>query len=58
MFGLRVEPVRGVLLSESALLLPRATVAGTVHHVVWALGPDDHEAWRERVLRGGGRLSI
>jgi glyoxalase family protein len=28
--------------------------AGTVHHVAWASRPDDHAAWRERVIRGGG----
>jgi glyoxalase family protein len=27
--------------------------AGTVHHVAWASEPDDHQAWRERVLEGG-----
>jgi glyoxalase family protein len=29
--------------------------AGTVHHVAWASTPEEHEAWRERVLEGGGR---
>jgi glyoxalase family protein len=29
--------------------------AGTVHHVAWASPMDDHEAWREQVLRAGGR---
>ena len=28
--------------------------AGTVHHVAWASTMDDHEAWRERVIEGGG----
>jgi glyoxalase family protein len=28
--------------------------AGTVHHVAWASAMDDHEAWRERVIAGGG----
>jgi glyoxalase family protein len=28
--------------------------AGTVHHVAWASQMDDHAAWRERVLEGGG----
>ncbi len=27
--------------------------AGTVHHVAWASPPDEHEAWRARVLEGG-----
>ncbi len=30
---------------------------GTVHHVAWTSLMDDHPAWRERVLRGGGRPS-
>ncbi len=29
--------------------------AGTVHHVAWASQMDDHPAWRERVIEGGGR---
>ena len=29
--------------------------AGTVHHVAWASPTGDHEAWRRRVLDGGGR---
>ena len=29
--------------------------AGTVHHVAWASTPEEHEAWRERVIEGGGR---
>ena len=29
--------------------------AGTVHHVAWASTQEDHEAWRARVLEGGGR---
>jgi glyoxalase family protein len=28
--------------------------AGTVHHVAWASQIDDHVAWRERVIAGGG----
>jgi glyoxalase family protein len=28
--------------------------AGTVHHVAWSSPIEDHEAWRERVARGGG----
>ena len=28
--------------------------AGTVHHVAWSSLVDDHPAWRDRVLRGGG----
>ena len=29
--------------------------AGTVHHVAWASRPEEHEAWRERVLAIGGQ---
>jgi glyoxalase family protein len=29
--------------------------AGSVHHIAWASQMDDHEAWRDRVISGGGR---
>ncbi|HZU21043.1 MAG TPA: VOC family protein [Gaiellaceae bacterium] len=29
--------------------------AGTVHHVAWASLPEEHEAWREKVIDGGGQ---
>jgi glyoxalase family protein len=29
--------------------------AGTVHHVAWAAPAGEHEAWRQRVLEGGGQ---
>ncbi len=29
--------------------------AGTVHHVAWASPPDEHEAWRQKVIEGGGQ---
>ena len=29
--------------------------AGTVHHVAWASPPEQHDAWRERVLEAGAR---
>jgi glyoxalase family protein len=28
---------------------------GTVHHVAWACQPTEHEAWRQRVIDGGGQ---
>jgi glyoxalase family protein len=28
--------------------------AGTVHHVAWASTPEEHEAWRQRVVEAGG----
>jgi glyoxalase family protein len=27
---------------------------GTVHHVAWASTPEEHEAWRQKVIEGGG----
>ena len=27
--------------------------AGTVHHIAWGSSPEEHEAWRERVIAGG-----
>ena len=32
-----------------------ASGAGTVHHVAWAPGMEEHEAWRERVAQAGMR---
>jgi glyoxalase family protein len=29
--------------------------AGTVHHVAWASQPAEHEAWRDKVIEGGGQ---
>lgn len=31
--------------------------AGTVHHIAWASRDGDHEAWRERALEGGARVT-
>jgi len=28
--------------------------SGTVHHVAWSSTMDDHHAWRDRVIQGGG----
>jgi glyoxalase family protein len=28
--------------------------AGTVHHVAWSSPPEEHEAWRARVIEAGG----
>ncbi|MGH7594537.1 MAG: VOC family protein, partial [Gemmatimonadales bacterium] len=33
--------------------LPGRAGAGTVHHVAWATEPAEHEAWLERLHRGG-----
>ena len=29
--------------------------AGTVHHVAWASTIEEHEAWRDKVIEGGGQ---
>ncbi|HEX2360047.1 MAG TPA: VOC family protein [Solirubrobacterales bacterium] len=29
--------------------------AGSVHHIAWASQMDEHEAWREKAIAGGGR---
>lgn len=29
--------------------------AGSVHHIAWASTPEEHEAWRERVIQAGAR---
>jgi glyoxalase family protein len=29
--------------------------AGTVHHIAWSSTPEEHEAWRQRVIDGGGQ---
>ena len=29
--------------------------AGTVHHVAWSSPPAEHEAWRQKVIEGGGQ---
>ena len=34
---------------------PAIPGAGTVHHVAWGSPPEEHEAWRERVIAAGGR---
>ena len=34
---------------------PQIQGAGSVHHVAWASLDDEHEAWRERVIRAGAR---
>jgi glyoxalase family protein len=34
---------------------PAVGGAGTVHHVAWASPAEEHEAWRQRVLEGGGQ---
>ena len=46
---------RGSFYAYDRSSRPGSQGAGTVHHVAWASPIDDHPAWRERVLEGGGR---
>jgi len=45
---------RGSLYAYDQTNEPGIGGAGTIHHVAWASTPEEHEAWRERVLEGGG----
>src|SRR3990172_2095677 len=46
---------RGSLYASARATTHGVSGAGTVHHVAWSSQVDDHAAWRERVLRDGGR---
>jgi glyoxalase family protein len=46
---------RGSFYAYDLSTTPGIQGAGTVHHVAWASPIDDHPAWRQRVLQGGGR---
>jgi len=46
---------RGSLYAYDRATTHGVSGAGTVHHVAWSSQVDDHAAWRERVLRDGGR---
>jgi len=45
---------RGSLYNYDRIASGGTSGAGTVHHVAWASSMNDHPAWRERVMRGGG----
>jgi glyoxalase family protein len=46
---------RGSFYAYDAAPEPRGLGgSGTVHHVAWSSTMDDHPAWREAVVRGGG----
>jgi glyoxalase family protein len=45
---------RGSFYAYDQTSEPGVGGAGTVHHVAWASTPEEHEAWRERVIEGGG----
>jgi glyoxalase family protein len=48
-------PHRGALYAYDQSAAGGVSGAGTVHHVAWASSMDDHPAWRQRVIEGGGR---
>jgi glyoxalase family protein len=49
----RGERRGGLYAYDDAPEQPGVPGGGTVHHVAWASEMEDHEAWRERVIRGG-----
>jgi glyoxalase family protein len=51
----RGEERGGLYLSETPPLTRPRQGAGSVHHVAWSAGMDEQEAWRERVMEGGGQ---
>lgn len=46
---------RGSFYALDRTAAPGKTGAGTVHHVAWSSAMENHEAWRGRVIQGGGR---
>ena len=50
----RRGPLRGSLYAYDQWNAAGRGGAGTVHHVAWACGLDQHPAWRQQVLEGGG----
>jgi glyoxalase family protein len=51
----RGENRGGFIRYDEPPQVPGLQGAGTVHHVAWASTPEEHEAWRELVVAGGGR---
>ncbi|MGH2752801.1 MAG: VOC family protein [Actinomycetota bacterium] len=52
-FTARGEQRGSFYVYDEAPAQPGIEGAGSVHHVAWACGMDDHQAWRERVVAGG-----
>ncbi len=44
---------RGSFYAYERIPQPGMGGAGTVHHVAWSSPPDEHEAWRDRVMAAG-----
>jgi glyoxalase family protein len=51
----RGEQRGGLYAYDEAPAEPGTPGAGTVHHVAWASAMEEHEAWRDRVVRAGAR---
>ena len=45
---------RGSFYAYDQTSEPGIPGAGTVHHVAWSSTPEEHEAWRQKVIEGGG----
>ena len=54
-FAIEGEHRHGFYLMEPPPSEPGLQGAGSVHHVAFASTPEDHAAWRQRVLDHGGR---
>jgi glyoxalase family protein len=51
----RGERRSGFYVYDAPPAEPGIPGGGTVHHIAWASELDEHEPWRERVVRAGGR---
>jgi glyoxalase family protein len=51
----RGESRGGVYAYDEPPAEPGIQGGGTIHHVAWASPPEEHEAWREQVMRAGAR---
>jgi glyoxalase family protein len=54
-YQVRGERRGSVYLYDPAPDVPGLQGAGSVHHIAWASPPEDHEAWRRRVIDAGAR---
>jgi glyoxalase family protein len=45
----------GFYLADAPPASPGRSGAGTVHHVAWSAGLDEHEEWRRRAIEAGAR---
>ena len=54
-YEVRGERRGSFYLYDPAPAAPGLQGAGSVHHIAWASPPEDHEAWRRRVIDAGAR---